>query len=530
MQTDASDLRISGILYQVDSEGDPRIISLVSRVLTHYETRYTTTEKELLAIIYSILKFRCYFIGSQFEIVTDHKSLTFLLTSPFNSSRLLRWILALQEYDFVIRHCKGTDNVVADFFSRNFAERSCQNQSNHLIWNCVRAIPDEKDVPICKISTAPKLIAEITLKGDILRELRDLSMHQANDESIKILREKSPKNLEFLEENGISYVKNKIYNEWKLVIPKSLVTITIKAAHEQFGHAGLYKLFQYLNTYFFWRKMRTDVKRYAKNCDLCQRVKFLNFKVEGAYQFVGASEPNEMISVDFYGPLPRSTGGIQYLFVIQDLFSKLVTLYAIKKANTLTCLNKLLNHYFVHIGTPKIILSDHGIQFVSLRWKSKLESLGIKVLYSSIRHPQSNPVERTMREIGRIFRIYCSEQHTKWASYVNFVQDCLNYTTHQSTGFTPYTLHFNKDPKERILSMFPRLKRTVVLIRVPHLSNAIQKQTHKFFHVYEGPFKIIRKAGENAFVVSFPDDEAVIKGTYNRFNLRKYHTDSDVTY
>ena len=102
IQTDGSDLGISGILYQIDKAGDLRIISLVSRVLTKFKVRYTTTEKKLLAIIYSVLKFRYYLIGSQFEIVTDHKSLTFLLTSQFNSARLMRWILALQEYDFVI--------------------------------------------------------------------------------------------------------------------------------------------------------------------------------------------------------------------------------------------------------------------------------------------------------------------------------------------------------------------------------------------------------------------------------------------
>ena len=70
----------------------------------------------------------------------------------------------------------------------------------------------------------------------------------------------------------------------------------------------------------------------------------------------------------------------------------------------------------------------------------------------------------------------------------------------------------------------------LVLIRVPHLSNAIQKQTLKFFHVYEGPFEIVRNVGENAFVVRLPDDETVIKGTYKRFNLRKYYSDSDVAH
>ena len=564
VQTDASDLGISGILYQIDMEGYARIISLVSRVLTKYETRYTTTEKELLAIVYSILKFRYYLVGVKFEIITDHKSLTFLLTSPFNSARLMRWILALQEYDFNISHCKGTDNSVAHFFSRHFAEKSCGNNSNHLIWNCVRAIPEKPSISLCKINTI-YWIAEITMKGNILKELQDLRTHQANDEAIKLLRDKSPKKLEFLEENNIMYVKNRILNEWKLLLPQTLVKTTTKTAHEIFGHAGSYKMFQYLNSFFFWRKMGADIKNYAKICDLCQRVKYLNFKMEGAYQFVRASKPNETISVDFYGPLSRSIGGIQYLFVIQDLFSKLVTLYPIKKANTLTCLSKLMNHYFVHVGTPERILSDHGTQFVLQRWKSKLESLGMTVLYSSIRHPQSNPVERTMRKIGRILQTYCSDQHTKWASYANFVQDCVNFTTHQSTGFSPFTLHFNKDSKEHILSMFPRLKRDVVardvqirlandrlqraferrctsqkkvskvelgigdlvLLRVPHLSNAIQKQTHKFFRIYEGPFKIVSNSGPNAFVLSLVNDENIIKGTYNRLNLRRYYKDID---
>ena len=62
-------------------------------------------------------------------------------------------------------------------------------------------------------------------------------------------------------------------------------------------------------------------------------IKFLNYKIEGAYQFLKTSEPNVMVRLNFYGPLPRSVGGVQYLFVLQDLFSKLVTIYAIKKAH-----------------------------------------------------------------------------------------------------------------------------------------------------------------------------------------------------
>ena len=307
--------------------------------------------------------------------------------------------------------------------------------------------------------------------------------------------------------------------------------------------------------------MRADIKAYTKTCDLSQRVKYLNYNMEGAYQFLKATMTNEMVSIDFFGPLPRSTAGVQYLFVLQDLFSKLVTIYPIKKANTRTCLNKLITNYFANVGTPRKVLSDHGTQFVSPQWKTRLEALGIQVLYSSIRHPQSNPVERSMREIGRILRTYCSERHTNWDTHVSFVQDCLKFTTHQSTGFTPFYLHYGKHPKEQIQMLFPRLcPETVdrevqlraandrlqrafehrcasqksistvrinvgdlVLLRVPHLSNAAQNQIYKFFHVYEGPYKVTKLCGPNAFELCLPENENKIKGVYNRLNLRRYY-------
>ena len=311
VQTDASDIGISGILYQIDTEDNARIISLVSRVLTKFESRYTTTEKKLLAIVYSVLKFRYYLIGSEFDIVTDHKALTFLLSSPFHGARLSRWILALQEYNFTIRHCKGPNKIVADFFSRNFPDQPCQTHPNYLIWNCVRMISEKRDFVEDKVNTV-RIIAEITMK----RELNDIATYQASDETIQRLKIKSVKNLEIFEENRVMYVKGLNSEEWKLFLPRALVKLTMQTAHEQFGHAGAYKLLSYLNSYFFWRRMRADIKAYTKACDLCQRVKYLNYKMEGAYQFLKASEPNKMVSVDFYGPLPRSNGGVQYLFVL----------------------------------------------------------------------------------------------------------------------------------------------------------------------------------------------------------------------
>ena len=124
--------------------------------------------------------------------------------------------------------------------------------------------------------------------------------------------------------------------------------------------------------------MRRDIKSFTRSYNLCQRVKYLNYKMGGSYEFLAAEQPNELVSVDFYGPLPVLVGGVQYIFVFQDVFTKLVTLYPIKRANTKTCLSKLRDHYFASVGKPTKLLSDNGTQFSSPVWKNSLASVGVK--------------------------------------------------------------------------------------------------------------------------------------------------------
>ena len=164
LQTDASEGGISGILYQFDSEENPRIISSQPRTFVRFfrvskhERNYSTTERELLAIVYSVLKFRYYLVGAEFDIITDHKSLTFLLTSPFNNARLTRWILCLQEYAFKIEYCKGKDNLVADFFSRRGPGHENNSSPNYLIWRCCLSLPYAKEQSDKSINFISKLV------------------------------------------------------------------------------------------------------------------------------------------------------------------------------------------------------------------------------------------------------------------------------------------------------------------------------------------------------------------------------------
>ncbi|GJT54193.1 reverse transcriptase domain-containing protein [Tanacetum coccineum] len=91
---------------------------LLSRTMTGAQLHYTTTEKEMLAIVYALEKFRPYLVLSKTIVYTDHSAIKYLMAKQDAKSRLLRWILLLQEFNIEIRDKKGAENVAADHLSR----------------------------------------------------------------------------------------------------------------------------------------------------------------------------------------------------------------------------------------------------------------------------------------------------------------------------------------------------------------------------------------------------------------------------
>ncbi|WJZ98611.1 hypothetical protein VitviT2T_017123 [Vitis vinifera] len=114
---DASDFAIGAVLGQREY-GKPYVIYYASKTLNEAQRNYTTTEKELLAIVFALDKFHAYLVGSFIIFFTNHSALKYLLTKQNAKSRLIRWILLLQEFNLQIRDKKGVENVVADHLSR----------------------------------------------------------------------------------------------------------------------------------------------------------------------------------------------------------------------------------------------------------------------------------------------------------------------------------------------------------------------------------------------------------------------------
>ncbi|GJU61488.1 reverse transcriptase domain-containing protein, partial [Tanacetum coccineum] len=95
-----------------------RPIHYASKTMTEAETNYTTTEKEMLAVVYAFEKFRSYLIMNKSVVYTDHSALKYLFNKKDAKARLLRWVLLLQEFDFKVIDTKGAENYAADHLSR----------------------------------------------------------------------------------------------------------------------------------------------------------------------------------------------------------------------------------------------------------------------------------------------------------------------------------------------------------------------------------------------------------------------------
>lgn len=267
----------------------------------------------------------------------------------------------------------------------------------------------------------------------------------------------------------------------------------------------------------------------------------------------------DLTACDFYGNLPVSRGGVQYIFVIIECWSKYVKLFPVKKANTETVI-KCFENYFEDIGKPKRVLTDNGSQFISYEFKNFLKEHEVKHVLISKYNPKSNPSERVMKELGRLCQTYCSEKHTLWAKLITEFQSILNEIPHLSTGMSPTEIlgrkfigepllkYFDWPPTEKVTNMNiqsdvernltkageHRLRKLnkdaslpgytigdLVLIKTHNQSSNLKKQTHKFFQRWEGPYVISDIPHPKAVFLKNVHDDGE-KGLYNVDTIKPY--------
>jgi hypothetical protein len=117
LAVDSSGTGIGGVLMQ-EHDGKYCPVMYISRKLKPAETRYSTIERECLALVWAVKTLHPFLYGKDFILLSDHQPLVYLNSSKMNNSRVLRWALDLQVYRFTVKVIKGSDNCVADYLSR----------------------------------------------------------------------------------------------------------------------------------------------------------------------------------------------------------------------------------------------------------------------------------------------------------------------------------------------------------------------------------------------------------------------------
>nr|GEZ51148.1 reverse transcriptase domain-containing protein [Tanacetum cinerariifolium] len=117
LMCDASDFAIGAVLVQRQDKYF-RPIHYASKTMAEAESNYTTTEKEMLAVVYAFEKFRSYLIMNKSIMYTDHSALKYLFAKKDSKARLLQWVLLLQEFTFKVIDTKGAENLAADHLSQ----------------------------------------------------------------------------------------------------------------------------------------------------------------------------------------------------------------------------------------------------------------------------------------------------------------------------------------------------------------------------------------------------------------------------
>ena len=117
LQTDASDSGLGAVLLQ-EHDGVNMPVMYISRKLNAAETRYSTIERECLALFWATKRLHVYLYGTEFILEIDHQPLAFVNRANINNDRVMRWALHLQMYRYQVRIVKGSANTTADLLSR----------------------------------------------------------------------------------------------------------------------------------------------------------------------------------------------------------------------------------------------------------------------------------------------------------------------------------------------------------------------------------------------------------------------------
>ena len=410
--TDASDYGIGGALLQL-VDGKEKPVMYWSRSLNSAERNYSTTDKEALAVVSCLKKFRHYLWGLKFEIHTDHQALVHIFNNPDPRGRLARWVLTLREFDFIVKYRKGAENALADGLSRNESLRVVQR--------------DFCDPCTLRIY-------------DYLNTL-EIPEELSYEDRIRLI--KSSKG--FFIHDGELYKKQRKRKPVRVVQSDKERQRLITQAHDGLGHFGIRTTYEFLSGEYYWPDLFKQVKEYISTCQACQAFSKANETDIAAG--IGVKGIFERMGLDYVGPLPETKSGNKYLIVAIEYLTGWPIAKAVKSANASTTAKFIYHDIVCQFGVPKIIMTDRGTHFNNELVEQIAQLLSFKHSMSSAYNPQTNgKVERFNGTLSKQLGKMAYDYGGQWTKYVDQVLLAYRIRNNPETGKSPYELMYGVKP------------------------------------------------------------------------------------
>ncbi|KAJ9544345.1 hypothetical protein OSB04_024052 [Centaurea solstitialis] len=395
---------------------------------------YTTTKKELLAVVFAIEKFRSYLMLSKIIVYTDHSALKYLFAKPDAKPRLIRWILLLQEFDIEERDKKGAKNLSTDHLSR--LENPDKDSGGIEVFR--DKFPDE-DLNMIK-----------TLGEDTIPWYADFANYLAAGVLVKGMTHQQ-KGKFFSDLKHYFWFKPYLFRIGPDRMPcrcvSGLVACDIlESCHKgpTGGHFGAnLTARKVLESGFYWPTIYKDAYALIKSCDACQRAGNITKKDEMPQQSISVSEEFDVWGIDFMGPLPNSRGN-KYILVAVDYVSKWAEAKA-SPTNDAKIVVDFVKSLVCRYGCPKAIISDRGTHFANYLLEKTLKRYGVHHRFSTAYHPQANgQAENTNRDLKRILEKTVDNNPKIWSQ--KFKDALWAYRTAYKTPIrsTPYRMLYGK--------------------------------------------------------------------------------------
>ncbi|GFT78144.1 transposon Tf2-11 polyprotein [Trichonephila clavipes] len=314
-------------------------------------------------------------------------------------SRIARWALQLEEFDYEIEHRAGSRKKHVDALSR---------------------------YPVM-----------IVYNDTLTSKLKKAQEEDDNIQILKSLLEKQESE-NFFVRNGILYKYLK--GRELIVTPKAMQAELIKLIHEN-GHFSVGKTEEIVKKEFFIPNLTNAVIKVIVNCVPCILANKKTGKKEGFLNPISKeSIPLSTYHVEFIGPLPSANKSYQHIFIVVDAFTKFTLLNPVKNVSAECALEKLKQQQKI-FGNPIRIISDRGSAFTSKLFNDYCDEENIQHLQITTGVPRGNGhVERIHRTLIPVLAKLSLDDSTKWYKYVDRLQRILNSTICRSTKWTPFEL------------------------------------------------------------------------------------------